>query len=807
MTTAQSALEKEIRDRHYRIGRVLTLTTVALTVGVLYYLVQDFLRAGQPTLASLLYVAGIPAFYYGARLVGRGEADRGTIWLLGSVTLIAVVNTIAVSGQMVFSIIMVFALFNPLALYLFPLRKVGVVLVVVAAIALTIILVDSYWPYTRPQLSGLDQTITNVLGGILIFASAYVTYRGFTNFSLSVKLISSLLVVALFPIGVLALINASSSQRLLIENANRLLRVAAIQTANNLDAFVDSKMADISKEARIMGLTHAGPMLGGEEVTEAAENGILAHLQAFRDNDPLLIQSVAMVNLEGQVLLDTLPANQGRDEAGREYFARAIESGRPTMSAVEFPADGVEPVFYVSAPIFNEEGDVLGLLRTIYKASVLQQMVAQNTGLVGGQSYAILLDENMLQLAHGGTTGQLYRIVAPVDEVEASALQTIGRLPAGSLETLSVERPDLLAGLQNASTADVPFFTVTDEANQENQVAVVSLRNQPWSVAYFQPQSAFLVPIGTELRYTALLGTLVTGLVIAFAVIGSNFLIRPIEQLTAVASQIAQGNLAARTDVHTLDEIGMLATTVNSMAGQLQETLDALEVRVAERTRALETAAQVSRSVSSILDQNELARQVVQQVYEAFDYYYVHIYLLDPKNERLRLVAGNGKPGPAKRVLQHSLNIGKGLVGRAAFLNSPVLVANTEESEEWVYNPDLPETRSEVAVPISIGGEVLGVLDVQEDEKGALQEPDVEVLQTFANQVAVALRNARLFEASQQQAQREAQINEITQRIQQTNDMTTAMQIAIRELGRATGVQAVHVRLHQKPAGNGHEAK
>src|SRR5690606_35079834 len=124
-----------------------------------------------------------------------------------------------------------------------------------------------------------------------------------------------------------------SSQRLLIENANRLLRVAAIQTANNLDAFVDSKMADISKEARIMGLTHAGPMLGGEEVTEAAENGILAHLQAFRDNDPLLIQSVAMVNLEGQVLLDTLPANQGRDEAGREYFARAIESGRPTMSA------------------------------------------------------------------------------------------------------------------------------------------------------------------------------------------------------------------------------------------------------------------------------------------------------------------------------------------------------------------------------------------------------------------------------------------------------------------------------------------
>jgi GAF domain-containing protein len=110
-------------------------------------------------------------------------------------------------------------------------------------------------------------------------------------------------------------------------------------------------------------------------------------------------------------------------------------------------------------------------------------------------------------------------------------------------------------------------------------------------------------------------------------------------------------------------------------------------------------------------------------------------------------------------------------------------------------------------VPISIGGEVLGVLDVQEDEKGALQEPDVEVMQTFANQVAVALRNARLFEASRQQAQQEAQINEITQRIQQTTDMASAMQIAIRELGRATGVQAVHVRLHQQPAGNGHEGK
>lgn len=806
MTTAQSALEKEIRDRHYRIGRVLTVTTVALFVGVLYYLVQDFLRASRPSLASLLYVAALPAFYYGARLVGRGEAGKGVAWLLGAVALIAVVNTMAISGQMIFSIIMIFALFNPLALYLFPIRKVGIVLTVVAALALGIILIDTYWPYPRPQLPELDQTITNILGGILIFASAYVTYRGFANFSLSVKLISSLLVVALFPIGVLALINASNTQRLLVENANRLLRVAAIQTANSVDAFVDDRLADIAKEARIMGLTHAGPLLRGEEVTEEARNGILAHLQAFRDSDPLLIQSVALVNLEGQVLIDTLPANQGRNEAGRDYFAHAIESGQPAMSAVEFPTEGVEPVFYVSAPIFDEEGNVLGLLRTVYKASVLQQMTAQNTGLVGGQSYAVLLDENMLQLGHG-RAGRLYRTVAPLDEEEASALQAAGRLPAGPLEELSADLFDLQTGLQNANATGNPFFTVVDDTNQGSQVAVVTLRNQPWSVAYFQPLSAFLVPIGTELRYTALLGTLVTGLVIAFAVIGSNFLIKPIEQLTAVASQIAQGNLAARTNVYTLDEIGVLATTVNSMADQLQETLDALEVRVAERTRALETAAQVSRSVSSILDQNELARQVVQQVYEAFDYYYVHIYLLDSKDERLRLVAGNGKPGPSKRLHQHSLAMGQGLVGRAAFLNSPVLVANTEESEEWVYNPDLPDTRSEVAVPISIGEEVLGVLDVQEDEKGALQEPDVEVLQTFANQVAVALRNARLFEASQQQAQREAQINEITQRIQQTNDLAEAMQVAIRELGRATGVQAVHVRLHQEPAGNGHEVK
>ncbi|NJN92981.1 MAG: GAF domain-containing protein [Anaerolineales bacterium] len=292
---------------------------------------------------------------------------------------------------------------------------------------------------------------------------------------------------------------------------------------------------------------------------------------------------------------------------------------------------------------------------------------------------------------------------------------------------------------------------------------------------------------------------IVAGIAVVVAVLIGLFnatrIAQPVTALIYAARQIAAGNLEVNMPPAAQDEVGLLSKTFGLMAGQLRDLLTTLEQRVADRTRALETSAEVSRSLSTILDEKQLVAAVVEQVRSAFDYYYAHIYLFDTTGETLLMAGGTGEAGRTMLARGHTIPKGKGLVGRAAETNRPVLIPDVSQDSGWLSNPLLPDTKAEVAVPIAVGERVLGVLDVQHSVAGGLGQTEAQLIQSIANQVAIALQNARLYQQTRQQAEQEALINTIGKKIQQAATIETVLQTAVRELGQAMGSQRASIQV------------
>jgi nitrate/nitrite-specific signal transduction histidine kinase len=282
---------------------------------------------------------------------------------------------------------------------------------------------------------------------------------------------------------------------------------------------------------------------------------------------------------------------------------------------------------------------------------------------------------------------------------------------------------------------------------------------------------------------------------VAAAIYIARTITTPLNELSQTAQALGRGDLERPATVSGPIELTTLAEAFNAMAARLRELIGSLEQRVASRTHALEITTVVSRRLSTILDRDELVSEVVRQVRDAFNYYHAHIYLLDEKSERLVMVGGTGRAGREMLARGHRLKVGQGLVGRAAETSSTVLAPDVTAEPGWLPNELLPETKGGVAVPITLGNRVLGVLDVQHNEANRLSEEDANLLQAIANQVAIALQNAQLYSQARSRAEQESLINAISQQIQQATTVESALQIAARELGRAAGVPQASARL------------
>jgi GAF domain-containing protein len=199
-------------------------------------------------------------------------------------------------------------------------------------------------------------------------------------------------------------------------------------------------------------------------------------------------------------------------------------------------------------------------------------------------------------------------------------------------------------------------------------------------------------------------------------------------------------------------------TKVKEMAGQLQKERSELADHVAERTLDLErrlvqirTAAEVTRSINALLDPDVLLPKVVALIQERFQLYYVGVFMVDPAGEYAVLRAGTGEAGQKMAAAGHRLAVGgPSMIGWATSQKKARIALDTGQEAVHFNNPYLPLTRSELALPLVAGDQLLGALTIQSVQAAAFDQDDITLLQGIADSLATALENARLYQQAQE---------------------------------------------------------
>ncbi|MEJ2209337.1 MAG: GAF domain-containing protein [Anaerolineae bacterium] len=222
-------------------------------------------------------------------------------------------------------------------------------------------------------------------------------------------------------------------------------------------------------------------------------------------------------------------------------------------------------------------------------------------------------------------------------------------------------------------------------------------------------------------------------------------------------------------------DLRVLSAMANQAAVAMQKAR--LYARERKRARQLETIGEVSRQVTAILDLDELFDRVVNLIRDNFGYYYVAIFAAAAAEEQVTFEAS---ASAGQQDVSFAVEWDEGLIGWVAANARPVLVNDVEHDTRYRCVQALPETRSELAVPLRLEEELVGVLDVQSDQVDAFGPDDVFILETLGTQVAIAIQEARLYQAEQQQAWLSTALLQVADAMSQVSDMDSVLTTIVR---------------------------
>ncbi len=567
---------------------------------------------------------------------------------------------------------------------------------------------------------GLRTTLGPVLPSLLTGAVLALGY-GFAGFQqmiserraqqgrLQVRLTALLLAVALPILMAMVVFVSQQTSYVLQQKADEQLEATNRALASNVTLWLDLNTQALKQLVSLPDIVSMDP---------ARQKPILETMAASHPHMYL----VSTTNLFGV----NVARNDG--EAPKDYHDRlwhiGARNGAPVTYQMLVGRTSGEPALVISMPIRRETGTIVGV--GMFASDLNDITLEVQATEVGENGYAYVVDG-------------LNEVVAHPEEEYAAELHDLDYYPPVFA---------LRAGTQG-------LLTFTDDQGQEWRAYTNELENG-WAVVVQQPVDELLTPV-RRLRILSWAAIGAGGLILLLLVGGTvRQALRPIGALTDTATAIAAGDLTRVAAVESGDEVGAMARAFNSMTAQLRELIGSLEQQVEDRTQDLkrrsaylEATAEVSHAAASILDPGQLMRDAVEMVRERFGLYYVGLFMVDEAGKWAVLRAGTGAPGAAMLARGHRLRVGEGMIGWAVAHSQSRVALEAGEDAVRLATPELPDTRSEAALPLRSRGRILGALTVQHTEPGAFDPDTMSVLQTMADQIAVALDNARLFAESQ----------------------------------------------------------
>jgi GAF domain-containing protein/HAMP domain-containing protein len=346
------------------------------------------------------------------------------------------------------------------------------------------------------------------------------------------------------------------------------------------------------------------------------------------------------------------------------------------------------------------------------------------------------------------------------------------------------------------SRATDTLYHLTGSNNTDYIVTVVPVQSSldivnqmGWYVAALQEESIAFAPIAQAEIAAVAVAAVIGFLVIALLYF---FYIRPLtgslETLRQGAEALQSGSLQAQVAIQRDDELGVLATTFNDMARRLRQQIETQEQIINDRTASLERqaerlrlSAEAGRAVSASLDLERLMNDTVNLISAQFGFYHATILLVQGDQQKLLIRAATGEVGRRVVAEAYSLPLDESsIVGWVATHKKARVALDVGVDPVFFDDPLLPETRSEVALPLFARGQLVGVLDVQSKQANDFQQEDVAILQIMADQLASSILNAQLFHESERRAGLLTDLQRITDLMNQQATLENALQILSR---------------------------